>query len=97
MLDWHTGLPFSVQDDYGQLVGTVDEKRFPQFFELNLLIERVLPVRGHLIAVRAGFNNVTGHFNPTVVDNVVGGGTYLREYNGQPRSLNFQVRLLDHR
>ena len=29
MLDWHTGLPFSLQDPYGQLVGAVDDRRFP--------------------------------------------------------------------
>jgi hypothetical protein len=97
MLDWHTGLPFSIQDPYGELVGAPDEMRFPAFFELNAFIERILSVRGHLLAIRGGFNNITGHFNPTVVDNVVSGATYLREYNGQPRSLNFQVRLLDHR
>ncbi|HEY6347520.1 MAG TPA: carboxypeptidase regulatory-like domain-containing protein [Bryobacteraceae bacterium] len=97
MLDWHTGLPFSIQDPYGELVGTVDAMRFPEFFELNAFIERFLSVRGHLLALRGGLNNLTGHFNPAIVDNVAGGATYLREYNGQPRSLNFQVRLLDHR
>lgn len=97
MLDWHTGLPFSTQDPYGQLVGAVDDMRFPRYFELNVFLERILSCRGYRLALRAGFNNITGHFNPTVVDNVVGGATYLREYNGQPRALNFQVRLLGHR
>jgi hypothetical protein len=97
VLDWHTGLPFSIQNPYGQVVGTVDERRFPTYFELNVFVERILSLRGHLLALRAGLNNITGHFNPTTVDNVLTGATYLREYNGQPRSLNFQVRLLDHR
>lgn len=96
MLDWHTGLPFSIQDPYGQLIGTVDEKRFPQYFDLNLFLERVVTVRKYRLALRGGFNNVTGHFNPTLVNNVLGGTTYLAEYNGQPRALIFQVRLLDH-
>jgi hypothetical protein len=97
MLDWHTGLPFSIQDPYGQLVGTVDDKRFPQYFELNLFLERILSYRGYRLSLRAGFNNITGHFNPTVVNDVLGGTTYLSEYGGQARALNCQVRFLGHR
>jgi hypothetical protein len=96
MVDLHTGLPFSIQDPYGELVGPVDSRRFPQYFELNLFLERILSVRHYRLALRAGFNNVTNHFNPTVVDNVLGGATYLREYNAQPRALYFQVRFLEH-
>lgn len=97
MLDWHTGLPFSIEDAYGQLVGTVDEKHFPQFFQFNVFLERILTVRGYRLGLRGGLNNITNHFNPTLVNNVVGSPLYLSEYNGQPRALNFQVRLIDHR
>ena len=97
LLDWHSGLPFSIQDPYGQLVGTVDDHRFRQFFELNLFIERQLSVRGYRVALRGGFNNITGHSNPNVVDNVVGGPTYLQQYGGQARALNFRLRFLGHR
>ena len=97
MLDVHTGLPFSIQDQYGQLVGGVDSRRLPAYFELNLFLERILSVRGYRLALRGGLNNLTGHFNPTVVDNEVGGATFLREYNGQPRAVNFQVRLVGRR
>ena len=97
LLDWHTGLPFSIQDQYGQLAGTVDDHRFRQFFELNFFVERQLSIRGYHVAIRAGFNNITGHFNPNVVDNVLGGPTYLQMYGGQSRSLNFRFRFLGHR
>ncbi len=44
-------------------------------------------VRGYRLALRGGFNNITGHSNPNVVDNVVGGPTYLNEYGGpEPRA-----------
>lgn len=95
LLDWHTGLPFSIQDEYGQLVGAVDEKRFPEFFELNVFVERIVTVRGYRLGLRGGLNNLTGHFNPTLVNNVVGSPIYLSEYNGQPRALIFQVRLIE--
>ncbi len=97
MLDWHSGLPFSIQDPYGQLVGTADDHRFHQFFELNLFIERQLSIDGYRVAVRAGFNNITGHSNPNVVDNVLGGAMFLREYGGQARAVNFRLRYLGHR
>ena len=97
LMDWHTGLPFSIQDQFGQLAGPVDDHRFRQFFELNFFVERQLSVQGYRIALRAGFNNITGHFNPNVVDNVLGGPTYLRVYGGQARALNFRFRFLGHR
>jgi hypothetical protein len=97
LLDWHTGLPFSIQDPYGQLVGAVDDYRFRQFFELNFFVERQLSIKGYHLAVRAGFNNITGHYNPNVVDNVVGGPNFLYEYGGQARALNIRLRFLGHR
>ena len=97
LLDWHTGLPFSVQDHFGQLGGSVDDHRFRQFFELNFFVERLLSAWGYRVALRGGFNNITGHFNPNVVDNVIGGPTFLRMYGGQARSLNFRFRFLGRR
>jgi hypothetical protein len=94
MLDWHSGLPFSVQDQYGQLVGTVDQYRFVTFFELNLFVERQLTIRGYRLAVRTGFNNITGHQNSNGVENVVGGPNYLYQYGGQSRALDFRLRYL---
>ena len=97
MLDWHSGLPFSIQDPYGQLAGNADDHRFRQFFELNLFVERQLSVFGYRVALRGGFNNITGHSNPNVVDNVVGAPMFLRQYGGQARALNFRLRFLGHR
>jgi hypothetical protein len=94
MLDWHSGFPFSVQDQYGQLMGTVDQYRFVQFFELNLFVERQLTIRGYHLAVRFGFDNITGHQNSNQVENVVGGPNFLYQYGGQSRALDFRLRYL---
>jgi hypothetical protein len=75
-------------------VGAPDSKRFPEYFQLNIYVERIVTYRGYRVAFRTGFNNITGHFDPTVIDNVVGGSTYLRAYGSQPRALNFQLRFL---
>ncbi len=61
---------------------------------MNLFVERELVVRTYRLALRVGFNNITGHFNPSVVDNVVGGPTFLEESGGQNRTLIFEARLL---
>jgi hypothetical protein len=61
---------------------------------LNFFAERRLVVRGYRLAVRAGFNNITGHFNPNVVENIVDSPNYLQESGGQSRALNFQLRYL---
>jgi hypothetical protein len=94
LLDWHTGFPFSVQDQYGQLAGSADDHRFAQFFELNMYAERQLTVRGYGLAVRGGLNNITGHQNANIVDNVVGGPTFLHQSGGQARAINFRLRFL---
>lgn len=92
--EWRTGFPFSVQDQYGHVVGAIDDHRFPQFFELNLFVEHTMSMRGYRFAVRGGFNNITGHQNPNVVNNIVGGPLYLKVYGGQSRAMNFRIRLL---
>ena len=94
LLDWHTGFPFSVQDPYGQLVGSADNHRFVQFFELNVFGEREISYRGYVVLVRGGFNNITGHQNSNVVNNVVGGPNFLQESGGQARSATFSMRFL---
>jgi hypothetical protein len=94
LLDWHTGFPFSVQDQYGQLAGSPDDHRLVQFFELNMYAERQLVIRGYSLALRAGFNNITGRQNSNIVDNVLGSPTFLRESGGQARAINFRLRFL---
>ena len=94
LLDWHSGFPFSVQDQYGNLIGSADNHRFVQFFELNLFAEREIAVRGYVALLRGGFNNITGHQNSTVVDNVVGGPNFLHESGGQARAFAFSMRFL---
>lgn len=94
LAEYRTGFPFSVQDVNGQVVGAVNELRFPVFFELNLHLERRLGWRGQWWAVRGGFNNVTNHKNPNVVNNVIGSPQFLAMYGGQTRAFNVRVRWL---
>lgn len=94
LLEARDGFPFSIQDDEGRLVGELNQRRFPAFFELNLHIERRFLFRGHRWALRAGFNNLTKHRNYDTVNNNTGSPNFLRFYGGQGRSLNFRLRWL---
>ena len=92
LLDWRSGFPYSAQDERGRVVGSVDDHRFPAFFEWNLFVERRMTIRGYRVGLRAGYINVTGRQNPNVVNNVVGSPSFLNMYGGQRRALNFRVR-----
>jgi hypothetical protein len=76
------------------VVGEVNSVRFPMFFELNLHVERRMVFRGQKWALRGGFNNLTNHQNPNVVNNVIGGPTFMTYGGGQSRALNFRIRWL---
>ncbi|MCS7313934.1 MAG: TonB-dependent receptor [Bryobacterales bacterium] len=94
LLEARNGYPFSVQDDEGRLLGQVNERRFPFFFELNLHVERRFLLKGHRWALRAGFNNITDRRNYDTVNNNASSPNFLRFYGGQGRSMNFRVRWL---
>ncbi|MBS1830503.1 MAG: TonB-dependent receptor [Acidobacteria bacterium] len=94
LAEYRTGFPFSVQDNNGQLAGAVNSLRFPAFFELNLFLERRIPLYKQWWGVRFGFNNITNHKNPNVVNNVIGSPEFLHYYGGQSRAFNVRVRWL---
>jgi hypothetical protein len=91
LLDARSGFPFSVQDQYGVIVGGVDSHRYPLNFDLNLHLERRFTLRGYRLGLRAGFNNITNSRNPTAVTNVIGSPQFLQFYGYEGR--HFVVRL----
>lgn len=94
LADYHTGFPFSLQNTAGYIVGGVNSSRYPDFFELNLHIEKRFRFHGQMWAGRAGYNNITNHQNPNVVNNIIGSPQYLQFYGGQGRALVFRLRWL---
>jgi hypothetical protein len=88
------GYPFSIQDSLGVLQGDPNRFRFPMFFELNLHLERRFVYRKNRWAFRFGFDNITNHKNPNVVNNDTGSHHFLAMYGGQSRALNFRLRWL---
>ena len=94
LLEWRSGFPFSVVSADGAYTGGLNTQRFPQFFELNLHVERRFVLMGHKIAIRGGLNNVTNHRNYDTVNSNIASADFMRYYGGQRRALNFRIRWL---
>jgi hypothetical protein len=94
LMEYHTGFPFSIQNGAGEIIGGVNSQRFPSFFELDLHLEKRIRFHGQLWAIRGGFNNITNHKNPNVVNNNLDAPNFLAMYGGQTRALNFRIRWL---
>jgi hypothetical protein len=92
--EWRSGFPFSVLDQFQRLVGAPDSRRFPDYFTLNLFLERRFSFRGYNLALRGGMENATGHENPTVVDNNIDSPTFLRFSEAQGRAFTARIRFL---
>jgi len=93
-LDWHTGFAFNAVTQAGQLVGAPDRLRFPDFFSLNLHVERRFRLLGFEWALRGGFDNITGRRNPTAVVNSVDSPRFLQFAGIRGRAFTGRIRLL---
>jgi hypothetical protein len=97
LAEYRTGFPFSVVDQEGFMVGLPNSMRFPDYFNINLSLERRFTAIHYLWAWRFGFNNLTNNGNPNVVNNVIGSPEYLMYTRGQARAFNVRLRFLGHR
>jgi hypothetical protein len=97
LLESRSGFPFSVVNEEGFLVGGPNERRFPYYFNVNLHLERRFRFFRYLWAWRFGFNNLTNHGNPNVVNNNIDSPDFLAYGRGQHRAFNVRLRLLGRR
>ena len=66
-----SGFPFNEFTDQQQLIGKPKAQRFPDYFSLNLQLEKRFHFLGYYLAVRGGFDNITGRCDPFVVNSVI--------------------------
>jgi Carboxypeptidase regulatory-like domain/TonB dependent receptor len=66
-----TGFPFNEFTDQEQLIGRPGSHRFPAYFSLNVQLEKRFHLLGYYLALRGGFDNITGRCNPFYVDSVI--------------------------
>ena len=64
-----TGFPYNVINGQFQLVGVPGSERFPNYFSLNLHLEKRFHALGFYWALRGGYDNITNRENPVVVNN----------------------------
>ncbi|MBZ5551382.1 MAG: TonB-dependent receptor [Acidobacteriia bacterium] len=93
-LDWRTGFPFSVIDQNQFLVGAPNSRRLPDFFSLNLHMERRFHLLGYYLALRAGFNNITNHQNAAGINNNVDSPGFSSLNGVQGRVFTARIRFL---
>jgi len=66
-----TGFPYTELTDQQELYGKVGAQRFPDYFSLNLQLEKRFHLFGNYFALRGGFDNITGRCDPFVVNNII--------------------------
>lgn len=93
-LEWRSGYPFSLINQTQQLVGAPNTRRFPNYFALNLHVERRFPLLGLNWAARVGFNNITNRQNASEINNNLDSAQFLRLGGIQGRTLNARLRFL---
>ena len=96
-LESRSGFPFPVVNEEAQLAGPANSQRFPAFFSLNLHLERRFTFLHQEWAWRAGFNNLSDHRNPNVVNNNIDSPDFRRFAGGQRRALTVRLRFLGKR
>jgi hypothetical protein len=57
-------------------------------------VEKRFHAFGRYLAIRAGFDNITGHQNPTVVNNDINSSQFLTFSNFTGRAFTTRIRLL---
>ncbi len=93
-LEWRDGFPFSVLDQNRRIVGAPNSLRFPDYFSLNLFLERRFGAIGHRWALRFGFENITGRRNPGAVNNNADSPVFLRFGLLSRRAFTARIRFL---
>jgi hypothetical protein len=93
-LETRTGFPFNVINDQQQLVGPPGSHRFPDYFSLNLQFEKRFHLFGYFWALRGGFDNITNHANPYVVNSDIDSPQFLTFSAFEGRAFTSRIRLL---
>jgi len=93
-LEARTGFPFAVINDQLQLVEPPGAHRFPNYFTLNLHLEKRFHALGFYWALRGGFDNITNHQNPYVVNNNQSSSQFLTFSAFDRRAFTARIRFL---
>jgi hypothetical protein len=94
LVEWRSGYPFTVFSEKTGLVGPPNSRRYPDYFSLNLEVERRFRIGSYQWALRGGFINITDHSNPNAVNNTLESPGFLHYAGGQSRAFVTRIRLI---
>jgi hypothetical protein len=90
-VEYRSGYPFDDVNEQQQLLGTPGQYRFPNFFELDVGLEKRFRFRGEVWALRVSAINASNHDNPNAVNTVVSPFAFA---GGQGRAFTARLRLV---
>ena len=94
-MEARTGFPFNEFTDQQQLIGKPGAQRYPDYFSLNLQLEKRFHLFGYYLALRGGFDNITGRCDPYVVNSVIDPSHPQPTFTAcQGRAFTSRIRLL---
>jgi len=94
-MEARTGFPFNEFTDQQQLIGKPGAQRFPEYFSLNVQLEKRFHFLGYYLALRGGIDNLTGRCDPYVVNSVIDATHPEPTFTAcQGRAFTSRIRLL---
>jgi hypothetical protein len=95
-MEARTGFAYSTVDDQQQLLSAPDQYRYPRYFSLNAQLEKRFHLFGYYLALRGGFDNITGRCDPYVVDSVLDAAHEAPTFSAcMGRAFTSRIRLLE--
>jgi hypothetical protein len=91
------GFPFDVYNNLQELVAPPGSRRFPNYFTLNLHLEKRFHAFGYYWALRGGFDNITNNLNPIFVNADVNSPQFLAFSGYGHRAFTSRIRFLGRR
>ena len=92
VLDWRTGLPYSVVNEALDFVGTRNDRRFPNYIRLELGVERRITLLKFRPWVGVRADNALNAFLPTDVQANISSPFFGSLYNSEYRQFRIQFR-----
>lgn len=94
-MEARTGFPFNLLTDQQELIGKPGSQRFPDYFSLNVQLEKKFYLFNKYWALRGGLDNITGRCNAYVVNNVIDSSHPNPTFTAcQGRAFTSRIRLL---
>ena len=93
-MEARSGFPFDVYNDLQRLVEPPGSRRFPEYFSLNVHLEKRFHAFGYYWALRGGFDNITNNSNPVVVNADINSPQFLTFSGYNTRAFTSRIRFL---